>query len=122
MHKTAKKRPAKKRIEESRAAEATTVFWMLTMLATLGAEILALAGWAWLALFSARQESDTAIQSLPTLLLTTAGLTGLICLLLIPLVYKLRQSPPPKAMTLFTVLISITPMLLLLLHWLLGRS
>ena len=96
---------------ESRAAEATTVAWMLTTLATLGAETIALIGWAVLAFVPGGDRAPPQLLALPPLMLLTASMTGMFGLLLAGVVHRIRAVPPPKAITVASVAISVLPVL-----------
>lgn len=78
------------------------------MLATLLAEVLSLA-FGVLAWVSA---APTPLF-LAHLMLLVAAVTGLICLLLIPAVLRLRETPPPLAITRFAVVVSVLPIVVL---------
>lgn len=104
-----RKRPSVRipaRVEDNRA-EVITVAWMLTMMTTLGAE---LAGGLLRLASSLFEFARTSPVALPNLMLFTAGVTGLICLSLTPLVYRFRRVPPPTAVTLLAVTVSVLPL------------
>lgn len=100
---------------ESRAAEAITVAWMLSLLVTSGAEAIAFAGWGWIAITGKQAEVPEQVRMIFGLLMLTSALTGVVCMLLIPAVYRLRRDPPPKAVTVFAVVASSIPILTMLL-------
>jgi hypothetical protein len=110
MRKTADKPP-----QESRAAEAVTVFWMLTMMATLGAELVSLVSYALIARAEDPATLPLALRMLPGLLQMTALVTGLLCLLLTPVAYKLRRVPPPGGVLVIAVAVGAFPLVTLLL-------
>jgi len=106
---------------ESRQSEVLTVVWTLTIMATLGAELLLLI--AGTVLFFLRQQpqpegADEAVKQvvvhpfamIPGVLMFIAALTGMICLLLTPLVYRIREVAPPRAITAVAILASIVPL------------
>ena len=84
---------------------------MLTLITTLAAEVVALGGWGLLALLGNVAEAPGQIRMVLRLLLATSALTGVICLALIPAVYRLRRVSPPKAVTIGAVAISSVPIL-----------
>lgn len=102
--------------QESRAADAVTVAWMLTMLATFVADVLALILWAvvWL---SNRGHVPVEARALPALMLFIAAVTGTLCLLLAPLIYKVRIVPPPRGVTMIAVTVGAAPLVTILLLW-----
>ncbi|MBP89906.1 MAG: hypothetical protein CMJ64_24900 [Planctomycetaceae bacterium] len=93
---------------EDRHSETATVAWMLTIIATLGAEIvgglsvIVTGGW---------NVASDARSPFPGLMLFIAAVTGVVCLLLTPLVYRFRRVPPPAAITYAAVTASVLPLL-----------
>ena len=77
------------------------------MMATLGAELVG--GLLRLASFLFDSAGASPV-SFTNLMLFTAGVTGLICLSLTPLVYRFRRVPPPTAVTLLAVTVSVLPL------------
>ena len=100
---------------ESRASEAVTVGWMLTSWATL------LAVFVWLALRTlAPQEGRLAIVG--DLLLFAGSVTGLLALLLLPVVYRVRRDRPPRSIVAAATGIGVAPLLIQVVRiWLAGR-
>ena len=97
-------------VVESRMAEAVTVGWMLTTLVTLLADLgtLVAAG------IVARGDVESlpeAVAVLPGLMLFTATATGILALLLIPVVYLTRRQRPPWQITAAAIGISLFPIL-----------
>jgi hypothetical protein len=80
---------------------------MLTMLATLGAEVV---GGVLRIFFGLSDSVPESAQLLPGLLLFVAAVTGLICLSLTPLVYRFRRVPPPTGVTALAVTVSVLPL------------
>lgn len=112
-------RSERKLPEESRQAEVLTVIWTLTIMATLGAELLLLIAGTLLLLFKQQPQegADEAVKQavhpfamIPGVLMFIAALTGLICLLLTPLVYRFREVAPPRVITAVAILASIVPL------------
>lgn len=116
-HRPGRARPAV--MVESRAAEAVTVFWMLTILAVtlagLGALSSGVLHWMWVVPSSsdAAAPSSQPLLLLSGSLLFTASVCGAVCLLLTPLAYRIREHPPPLSITVFAVLVSVVPMITL---------
>jgi hypothetical protein len=119
---SAPKRSNKQRAVESprdQRAEAVTVAWMLTMMATAGADVLGAIAAVLLMPMAARADDPRFAPLLPYVLLMIAVVSGLVCLLLTPLVYRFRADPPPRAITTFGLIVSLAPILLVLwLAWL----
>jgi len=53
---------------------------------------------------------------LQEMLLAAGALIGILSLLMIPVVYRVRQVPPPKALVVFGVCCAIAPILALMLR------
>ena len=93
---------------ESPTSRGVTVFWMMTVLATVMAEVVALA----MRLLWWTSTSPTVLF-FSNLMLLIAAVTGLICLVTTPLVLRWRDTPPPKPITRFAVVISLLPIVTL---------
>lgn len=87
---------------------------MLTALATLAAEFFALLGWAAVAIAARSDKVPAEFVMLPVLLTFIALVTGLVCLLLIPVTLRVRKTPPPRSVTLFAAVVGITPSIIVL--------
>jgi hypothetical protein len=98
-----------------RAAEATTVAWMLAVLATLGAEVLAIGGVILVAVFPREDESPGLLNMIPGSLGFSALVTGAVCLILTPVVRRLRDVPPPRVIEVAALVAGGIPWLLLLI-------
>mgnify|MGYP007059441581 CR=1 FL=1 len=96
---------------------ATTVAWMLSAFATLIAQVLALIAWSLVSALVS-DTSPSLLLPLPGLLLFVAILSGLVCLILTAVVYKVRDIPPPRTVTAGALVISLTPYAALLALWL----
>lgn len=102
---------------EDRRAAAVTVAWMLTMLATTVADLLAVTMFVAMPLLFAQAAEEGGMSPLvfPRLLLLIAALTGAACVSLTPFVYRFRRVPPPPAITAFGLVASISPVVALFL-------
>ena len=103
---------------ENRSAVFITVAWMVSTMATLFAEIASLLVQAWITLSQTpvgEKEANSDTVSLLSILLLIAVTSGLSSLLLVPLVYWLRRTPPPRLVTICSCLIAVTPLLAILL-------
>jgi hypothetical protein len=100
--------------EESRAAEAVTVAWMLSTLATFAAELAAVAAWAVVGP-AVDDQLASPLSVLPRLLLLIAAVAGSVSLLLAPITYRVRLVSPPRAITIIAVLVGIAPLIVLVL-------
>jgi uncharacterized membrane protein len=117
---TAKARKKKERgHRNSRRAEAVTVAWTTSTIATAAAMAVCLTGF-WLAgPEGAGSTSQHVLARFAPLMLFTGAVTGLVAFCLTPLVYISRRDPPPVAVTVFAVAVAISP--LVALFWLAPR-
>lgn len=86
---------------------------MLTVMATFAAEFLSLAVYIIVRYVAHDVGWPKQAQILPPLLLFIALITGLISLLLIPLVYQFRSSPPPGSITTVAAVVGAAPLIVL---------
>ncbi|HEV2969762.1 MAG TPA: hypothetical protein VGY55_07215 [Pirellulales bacterium] len=94
---------------ESQAAEAATIGWMLSVLTATVCESGVLAA----RLYFAWHPNAAAVGTAGELLLFSSAITGLVALLLIPVVYRTRLIRPPSTVTAFAVIVGIIPWLVL---------
>lgn len=114
-----KKRPTRKRPSspsrdglaghESRRAEALTVFWMISVMATLCAALLAVIG-----MVLPAGESGV-FPILTPLMLLTASITAIVGVCITPLVYLYRRVRPPWIITAMALSVFALPFVLLVL-------
>ncbi len=97
---------------ESRAAEAATAAWMLSVLVVLGCEL----GFAGLRGWLALQPDQALAAAGAELLLFSALVIGLVALLLTPVVLRSRRVLPPRGLTIFAVVVAAAPLLALLVR------
>jgi hypothetical protein len=105
---------------ETRAAVATTVVWMLTCLSTAAAMLMVLAFRLLIIEFPVAAGQRHPLAAVAGVLLLVALLTGVLCLGLTPLVYRVRRTRPPVAITAAAVLIGAAPMVTMILFFLLN--
>jgi hypothetical protein len=124
MGKKSKPKPRKPRPEliaterdsqtgEDRRGDAVTVGWMLAMMATAAGDVLALLAAIIMPTIALQAEKPGLALALPQLLLFVAAVTGIVCVLLTPVVYKFRRVPPPPQITGFGLVVSVLPVLAL---------
>jgi hypothetical protein len=95
---------------EERSSVAITVAWMLATMACFLAGILWLG--SQLAILNlARNQIPGAVLVIPDMMRLTAVCTGLLGLTLLPFVLRVRQAPPPRAVTIFSVIVCVLPLL-----------
>jgi hypothetical protein len=56
---------------------------------------------------------DHPLGRIAGVLLFVAMTTGMVCLALTPLVYRIRETPPPRAITVGAVMIGLSPIVVL---------
>jgi hypothetical protein len=88
---------------------------MLATLTTLGAEVV---GGLIRFVLSRLETAPASLLVFPNLMLFTAAVTGIICLMLTPLVYRLRRVPPPTAVTVLVVTVAMLPLAIGIVQWL----
>lgn len=99
-------------VVESRAAETVTICWMLAVLLTLGCEVAGVAA----NLYVWQYPDAQRIQLLAGILLFAAVVLGVMSLMMMPVVWKSRRLPPPRALGIAAVLICAAPPLTLVLR------
>ena len=104
---------------ESRQSVAVTVAWMLSLLVTLAAEIIAIP-----ATIIAKANPQPLGEGLTTahvadLFLFVSLVTGLFTAALVPLVYRVRAVPPPQSITIAALVAGAVPPITMVLRWLL---
>jgi hypothetical protein len=112
--------PATQFPPEDRRAESVTIAWMLCTLFTFCAEAVGLIAQIALPYAGGDDTSRAAWTLLPQITLVMSLVTGILCLVLIPLVYRLRITRPPDAITFVAVLIGLAPLATLVIRWLQG--
>ena len=102
--------PAASRPSEDRAALALTVVWMLTLLASAGAQAIAalMLTVAWAVAPGADEPSLPAVMA--AALVPAAAITGLLCLALTPLVWRIRAVKPPRTIVAAALLVGALPL------------
>ncbi len=104
---------------ESRQSVAVTVAWMLSLLVTLAAEVIAIP-----ATIIAKANPQPIGEGLTTahiadLFLFLSLITGLITAALVPLVYRVRAVPPPQSVAVAALVAGAVPPITMVLRWLL---
>ena len=107
--------------QESRAAVALTVAWMLTCMSTAVGMFVVLALRLLMIAFPVAAGGVHPLARIAGVLLFVALMTGVVCLVLIPLVHRVRSAAPPRAITVGAVLIGLSPMVLLVVLTVLAR-
>lgn len=113
------KSPSSRTEGESRQSVAVTVAWMLSLLVTLAAEVIAIP-----AVIFSKANPQPLGEGLTTshvadLFLFLSLVTGLITAGLVPLVYRVRSIPPPQSIALTALVAGAVPPITMVLRWLL---
>jgi len=112
-------KPLNRRIRsegEDRASVALTVAWMLAALATLIATAVVLFGEFLLWQFPPQSDDAQPFAFVPDLFLLVATATGMLCLVLTPVVYRVRQDPPPRSIAALAVVAGLLPLAIIAWH------
>ena len=94
---------------EERSSVALTVAWMLTSLATAIALAVVVVGQMLVWQFPPETSGSAPFAFVPSLFLLMATITGLVCLTLTPVVYRVRRDPPPRSIATAAVVVSLIP-------------
>jgi hypothetical protein len=81
---------------------------MLTFMATVAAEGL----WGVTTILVWQIDDAGPWDSLPGLMWFVAFITGILCLLLMPLVYRFRREPPPTPIAALSLVAGLIPLLI----------
>ena len=114
MAKTIDQRQRQPDERESRGAVALTVAWMLTCMSTAAGLLVVLALRLLMIAFPMAAGGVHPLERVAGVLLAVALITGICCVVLTPLVYRVRQTPPPREITVGAVLIGVAPIVLLI--------
>ncbi len=93
---------------------AVTVAWMMSTLATAAALALAAAAYVLTRSLSNDAGRPNPMAALPGLLLFIALVTGILTVVLIPIVYRVRPTPPPSMVTIGSACIAVSPWIVIL--------
>lgn len=99
--------------QESRAAVALTVVWMLACLSTLAGVAVVLGLVGLMRFFPAAAGQRHPLAPVAGTLLVAALVTGVVNLLLVPIARRIRRVPPPRAVVRLSLLIGMLPLGLL---------
>src|SRR5262245_55328359 len=88
---------------EERFADALTIIWMLSAVATLAAQMVAGLARA-LVLFTGEETPQMVARILPGWFLLCSLITGIVCLILTPLAYFVRRTKPPTSIMVTAIL------------------
>jgi hypothetical protein len=102
--------PRSRAAEEDRASVTITVVWMLSALVTTVAVAVVLVGELLLWRFPPETKASRPFEFVPSLFLLIALITGIMCLTLMPVVYRVRRDPPPRSIAIGAVVVCLLPL------------
>ena len=106
-----RRRPPPAEPRETRAAEASTIAWMLTVMTTLLCESGAVVVWL---IARGKEDAEQALVLMHFLHFSSI-VTAVLSLVLLPIVLKTRHVAPPKTIAAFAVVVAALPILVALL-------
>lgn len=98
---------------ESRASIASTVAWMTSLVTVIATMLMGAASWGIVATANIQPDQPTLLNDLPIILFAASCVAGISSIGLIPVVYRVRDTPPPRAITVGAVAIGVLPILAL---------
>lgn len=97
---------------ESRASEATTVGWTVSVTTVLLCDIAAVAAH----LYARWYPTARGVAVLRELLLFAAAVIGFFSLAMLPAVFRLRRERPPSGFTVFAICVAVAPILAIIVR------
>jgi len=95
---------------ESRASETLTVAWTVSVTGAVIADLMFVG-----AHFLARGNPVAAsLNLLESILLLSAAAMGIVSLVLLPIVWRVRQIKPPQGYVVFAILVAVAPIVTML--------
>ena len=104
-------RHAAHRSPESPTAETLTVAWVICILTVAACDL----GAAATRLSADAFDDAPGVALLSGLLLFAAAIIGLLCVVLTPVVVRIRVEPPPPGLIVFALVVSAAPLLVMYL-------
>ena len=101
--------------QESRAAVAVTIAWMLTCMSTAAGILVVLTLTLLMVVFPVAAGGRHPLERIADVLLFLALVTGIVCLALTVLAHRTRQIAPPRAITIAAVVIGFLPIVTIVL-------
>jgi hypothetical protein len=92
---------------ETRTSDAATVCWTVTVTTLLLCNISAAAA----QLYSRQHPDARGVLMLGEMLLLAGAVIGVLSLVLLPVVYRVRRVPPPQGLVVFAVCLAAAPLL-----------
>ena len=112
------KAPSAETAGESRASVAVTVAWMLSLLVTLAANAIAVPAAIIAKAGPAPAETGISTAHVADLFLFVGLITGLLTAGLVPVVYRVREIPPPRSIATLALVAGAIAPITMVLRWL----
>jgi len=100
-------RPMQAGPREPRTAEAATIAWTVSVTMVVACDLASIAA----NIYLLRNHGAQGAQAFGGLMLFGGAVVGAASLALLPVVYRLRQTPPPMGFTVFAACASVAPIL-----------
>lgn len=108
--------------DDQRTAEAMTVAWMLSLMATLLAEAGTVIGWAVVSLAGGPDKTPGLLRMVPGVMFFVALVTGAFCLFASWVAPRMRAVAPPAGVIRLSWIAGGLPWGILAVFWLLGKA
>jgi hypothetical protein len=102
-------RPSAFRETETRASEAVTIAWTVSLTSVFVADLVVIAAH----LYGRSDLSAKSARVLEAIVLVSAALMGAVSLALLPVVWRTRRLKPPQGYVVFAVLVAAAPIIAL---------
>ena len=103
--------------EETQAAEVVTVVWTLSVLTGLFCDVGAALALLYVSARGGVQaDQPDLVVLLSVLLFFAATIIGVLSMILLPIVLRVRQVPPPRGFVVFAVLVAVAPILAMIVQ------
>lgn len=97
---------------ETNASDATTVAWTITVTMVLMCNIAAVTAHFYMEMY----RESRGLVMLKELMLIAGALIGFLSLVLLPIMLRVRRTPPPTGVLVFAVCVAAAPILALLVR------
>jgi hypothetical protein len=94
---------------ESRASEAVTIAWTVSVTGVFVADLIVVAAH----LYARSHPSVQPAKALEAIMLLSAGVMGAVSLVLLPVVWQTRRMKPPQGYVVFAILVAAAPIIVL---------
>jgi hypothetical protein len=97
---------------ETRAADATTIGWIVSVTTVLLCDVAAVVAHLYLRAYPQAR----GMVMFKELVLFAAAVIGFISLATLPVVFRVRRVPPPSGVTVFAICVALAPILALIVR------